>query len=594
MRPAWGSDNKLEDDDDDSPPTTRAYDTRFPDWDEPLSTRIPIHTDSNNCPSCRSMPSDLKQVVSLEELETTSRLGCSLCTIILEAVKYFFPVEAVQKFQQTQYYMKEGRRQRLLWYLNRETGKFEWDEREYPNVMVSIWVELAPAGKNDLDKRTLINVWAEEHERNQKVQIYSLCAHTVCQHSVCFAFGRASHVPRYSGSKQCLDTLASWISKCQHDHPRCRRNLEVVLPSRVLCVGEQIIRVMETHGKVGTYLALSHCWGSHASGLKLTKSTLRELEAGIDHGVLCKTFRDAISCALRLSVPYIWIDSLCIMQDDKADWEREAARMGDVCRNSYVTLCATRAKDGNDGLFSNRWEERKEIYDDSAVNNVSARREEAARTLGTERLPLGYPYEIKPCKPSAHESTMFARLTYGQHGMDDPTNPSHHSDGPRLPPKLTDPLTHRAWTLQERLLASYTIHFRCDEMTWECNQSQSCECTEADRRELWSWRRWFAPVCNPNSNVINSKALATWNNLVTTYSRMLMTYESDKLVALSGLAREVSKQMDSKYIGGLWSWVCLCSCFGACKVPTISPAITRIMCRLDQSNTELLAGLGPR
>ena len=88
------------------------------------------------------------------------------------------------------------------------------------------------------------------------------------------------------------------------------------------------------------YMALSHCWGT-ALGAHIprtTRATLIAREAGIRWEELSKTFQDAIKIAQGLGLRYIWIDSLCIVQDDPDDFEIECAQMGMVYSKAYCTI----------------------------------------------------------------------------------------------------------------------------------------------------------------------------------------------------------------------------------------------------------------
>ncbi len=76
----------------------------------------------------------------------------------------------------------------------------------------------------------------------------------------------------------------------------------------------------------GEYAALSHCWGM-AQPTCLNKDTVADLMKGVKTDTLPRSFRDAIWLAHELSIPYIWIDRLCILQDDPEDWARESADM---------------------------------------------------------------------------------------------------------------------------------------------------------------------------------------------------------------------------------------------------------------------------
>ncbi|KAF2137432.1 uncharacterized protein K452DRAFT_208546, partial [Aplosporella prunicola CBS 121167] len=100
------------------------------------------------------------------------------------------------------------------------------------------------------------------------------------------------------------------------------------------------------------YAALSHCWGK-TEFLKLEKDKIEEFSIGIAMARtgMPKNFKEAIQVTERLGIPFIWIDSLCIVQDDKQDWKIEAAKMKDVYRCATFTIVAASAADSSGGLF---------------------------------------------------------------------------------------------------------------------------------------------------------------------------------------------------------------------------------------------------
>lgn len=91
------------------------------------------------------------------------------------------------------------------------------------------------------------------------------------------------------------------------------------------------------------YIALSHCWGTALGAriLRTTKSNLTTREAGIHWDEFSKTFQDTIKIAQGLGVRFIWIDSLCIIQDDQDDFEIECAQMGMVYSKAYCTIAVS-------------------------------------------------------------------------------------------------------------------------------------------------------------------------------------------------------------------------------------------------------------
>lgn len=98
------------------------------------------------------------------------------------------------------------------------------------------------------------------------------------------------------------------------------------------------------------YFALSHCWGD-VETLRATKDNLESLKSGIKHDDLPKTFREAVDVTRALGYQYLWIDSLCIAQDDSEDWKYEARRMVLVYGNTVCTLMAMDSLNSNGGLF---------------------------------------------------------------------------------------------------------------------------------------------------------------------------------------------------------------------------------------------------
>lgn len=63
--------------------------------------------------------------------------------------------------------------------------------------------------------------------------------------------------------------------------------------------------------------------------------------------------QDAIKTCRSLSISYLWIDALCITQDDPLDWERESASVGLIYLNAYLTICAL-SSDSCTGSFLDR------------------------------------------------------------------------------------------------------------------------------------------------------------------------------------------------------------------------------------------------
>jgi hypothetical protein len=227
---------------------------------------------------------------------------------------------------------------------------------------------------------------------------------------------------------------------------------------------------------------------------------------------LSKTFQNAIEITRRLSVRYLWIDSLCIIQDSKDDWEIEASQMEHVYRNSYFNIAATHAADGRGGLFVERDTDLIRPYKVTATWNG----EEPVEFFITEDLV---------------EWVRKFNL---------------------------EPLITRAWVVQERLLAPRICHFTSTEVIWECNELWACERVPGTALES----KYYLPATNLPSDSFSSLSLDSpnldfdardcWVGIVSVYSRSNLTRETDRLAAISGIARKMQSFLRDDYLAGMW------------------------------------------
>ncbi|KAH6661571.1 heterokaryon incompatibility protein-domain-containing protein [Halenospora varia] len=165
--------------------------------------------------------------------------------------------------------------------------------------------------------------------------------------------------------------LREWLQWCDKSH-RCNQHDDdkdvnipkKTLPTRLLYVGnpddpdyDQDILKLVLGQQIGArkYIALSHCWGKLTTDQKnnfwTTKGNVDDRGREFSIAKLPRTFQDAIKVARELRILYLWIDSLCILQDDKEDWRFESARMEDVFTSAYCTVAATSAVDTNAGFL---------------------------------------------------------------------------------------------------------------------------------------------------------------------------------------------------------------------------------------------------
>jgi Heterokaryon incompatibility protein (HET) len=149
-----------------------------------------------------------------------------------------------------------------------------------------------------------------------------------------------------------------WISKCLNEHQLCRPWRPRSYPTRVIHIdrSSHVLRLCEGAELPPNerYTTVSHCWGQLTNRVVLTQANLNSWKQRLPSLEPMRTFIDAIDFTRKLGVSYIWIDSLCIIQDSAADWLTESARMPEVYLNSFVNLTAAMALDDTVGCYADR------------------------------------------------------------------------------------------------------------------------------------------------------------------------------------------------------------------------------------------------
>ncbi|TGJ79850.1 hypothetical protein E0Z10_g8915 [Xylaria hypoxylon] len=312
------------------------------------------------------------------------------------------------------------------------------------------------------------------------------------------------------------DLVRTWMEDCRLNHLECNAPepaVEARLPTRVLDI-DQVhltgqLRLLLTNKIPGKYIALSHSWGGHQPA-KTVKSNLVARCTGFPLSELPPTFRDAIAVAIEMDIRYIWIDSLCIIQDDLEDWKREAATMGDVYLHSYLTIAATRAANSEAGFLGPR----------SLTHTAD---------LSGMTLEAG---------DSTAQNIYACQRRSFANDVDDGV------------------LNRRAWVLQERVLSPRTLHFTTHQVYWECWQYHQGE--DLEYQYLGVMKKEAYPVrLAPNSLLCNTPTHSSelpwkWWYLSSEYSSFSLTFQTDKLVAISGLVQKLESQLHTTYMKGVW------------------------------------------
>jgi hypothetical protein len=151
--------------------------------------------------------------------------------------------------------------------------------------------------------------------------------------------------------------VKGWISDCLTRHGR-QRTIYGQGPSRLVYIRkmhEQYALTLHTNVDIVSidYIALSYCWGGEQLYMT-TKESFEGRKDSIVHDSLPKTLQDAIKVTSELGYSFIWIDSLCIIQDCPADKAREIARMPSIYNNAILTIAAATAASTVEGFLHKR------------------------------------------------------------------------------------------------------------------------------------------------------------------------------------------------------------------------------------------------
>ncbi|KAK3367686.1 heterokaryon incompatibility protein-domain-containing protein [Podospora didyma] len=312
---------------------------------------------------------------------------------------------------------------------------------------------------------------------------------------------------------------------------------DAFMPSRILEIcGNGVVKVVDTLSSVRAfedqhqvpfvYIALSHRWGK-SQHFTTTKFTLEDRRRGFKVEDLPGTYKDATFVARNLGFKFLWIDSLCIIQDDADDWRTESQQMGDIFRHAKFVIAAHCADADKEGFLAR-----------------AMRSRDAVGIRIDSRAP-------------------FSLYRQGNLAMD----------------VTGSPLSKRGWVLQERFMASRTIHFTdgqifsetTDELLCEDGSLNTHDLGTSDMRQSSSTQgltTFRSPGSVPQLRQIfglgSSLSIAPktseghlsvpleWLDLVEMYTNCELTKQSDKLMAIAGMARKIQSRTGSVWCAGLW------------------------------------------
>ncbi|KAH8596164.1 heterokaryon incompatibility protein-domain-containing protein, partial [Bisporella sp. PMI_857] len=316
------------------------------------------------------------------------------------------------------------------------------------------------------------------------------------------------------------------INRCvQSCHPLRKTSF---MPTRLLDVGygsslecprlvitQDLIPPIGNQTEVVKYAALSYCWGSTVEGnsqLKTEKSSLEARLAGIPIEIMSQPVKDAVRIARALSLRYIWVDALCIVQDDHDDWDKESVNMGLIYGHAYVTFCLLGSSFGQEGYLD--------------------------RTIS--KIDIGFKSSIAPpvCGVyTINDPILFPNYTSTT--IDLISLDEHNSSWPT-----------RGWTFQEYHLSTRLLFFGRSRIHFLCENNQTSENAADDRH----YDSLFSDIVmsQESGNDTTMRMYEWWREVLPLYAGRNLTIPKDKLPAISGLAKYVAVASNDSYLAGLW------------------------------------------
>ncbi len=317
-----------------------------------------------------------------------------------------------------------------------------------------------------------------------------------------------------------LSTITSWLSDCISNHERCKLSVGY-LPKRLIFIGSlecplpKIVQTTHLSSSDTKYVALSHCWGP-ALPIRTLKSNEAMFSKGIPFALIPQTFRDTLRIAEALGIQYVWIDALCIVQDDPLEWEVETTRMKDTYSGAILTIAASDASQSTEGCF---------IEHDSAT-------ESSLGTLGAgdDRNLLAF----FTTPSSMGRLSSIVRIEAGD--VREATKDSV--------------LSTRGWVLQEQILSRRIVSCMHLSLHWQCMSTYKTESGATFHiREGETGSKGLPQLVRDAPNTVNDDA---WRNWIANYSNRQFSFWKDRLPALSGIVQYYQEVTGDSPILGLW------------------------------------------
>ncbi len=320
-------------------------------------------------------------------------------------------------------------------------------------------------------------------------------------------------------------TTPKTISWVYSNLESCRQCEELLcgefIPTRLVQVDSEPPRLVEMNGptiltfghKSIKYTALSYCWGPHDKAmfqLKTEKLSFHTRLSRILEIEMTSALRDAITVCRALSISFLWVDALCIVQDDLEDWQRESSLMGRIYSNAYLTICAASSNSCMEGFL------------DSPVTLTVPFRSHVVS--GIESV-----FYLSPATHANHAAHYrdISRYIYGD--------------------MYSSLWNTRGWALQEVIMSVRMLIFGQSRLHFVCSHRLQTQGEDICFEKLYTQH----PDIQSNSNI--DDIYTEWHRgIISLYSGRLLTHPTDRLPAISGLAMFFNEKLRDEYVAGLW------------------------------------------
>jgi hypothetical protein len=326
-----------------------------------------------------------------------------------------------------------------------------------------------------------------------------------------------------------MNTYRKHLENCQDTHKHCQKAMKEgqhnVAPRRLLYTRPNLNPQLYTvpNGESPRYVALSYCWGDAKQMEKTmtTKANVQDRHRRIELSQLPQTIKDAIEVTRSLGLDYLWVDAICIIQDDPEDSAVELAKMSSVYLGSTLTISAASAKDSMEGFLRDR--DLKTAY--------------------------GSLFQL-PYYPRGYDDVATGKILLAEHPICD---------------MYQEPIDERAWTMQEHMLPLRLIRFGSKQTTWRC-PTRYVSIDGGGSPPLVN-KRTELPFGDPHrvtevqfkmkeyGSLGKSRVLSDWLENIREYTNRKLSYSGDKLPACAALAETFSEIMGweaTDYLAGLW------------------------------------------